>query len=248
MEIREFFAYRKLCSNIMFDTEIKKYSYEFLVLAIIYALMFVLLLINVVPSMKKYVGATKVLCFVPAGIYFVKTLFFAGDYVWTYSLVSLVNVAGCLFWGLWLRETLPDSRAAAQRKFKPAFETAFEPTFGAQMMATQGQRSLVCENCGKELDENAIICGYCGKSIPKNNLSNETVKRIQENEYSDASLKKNTGFTIRLWGEVLMTIGILCDVISMFFIDGDYIIFSILIPMGTIAFLVGLILAFAFRG
>ena len=90
------------------------FSIENLLYIIVYIMLFVLLLINVIPSIKNKASATKFLCFIPAGLFFAMHLyewirygfFEALDVFWKYILFTLVDTAGYMFLGLWLKATI----------------------------------------------------------------------------------------------------------------------------------------------
>ena len=102
-----------------------------------------------------------------------------------------------------------------------------------------------CSYCDHELSEGVLVCGYCGHSIPKDQLSEETKKKVKAAERSDESLKPDTEASVRYFGYVLMGIGGLCDIAGMAMIgSGSVEAFSATCIGGTICFGVGLFIAF----
>lgn len=106
--------------------------------AIVYVALLALFMINVIPSFGKNANMTKILGFVPAGLYLAYYLFmwtkngYFSDisYTWKYIISSLILVAGFLFAGMWLRETVvittPVEESNKYSVFDPA-STASHP-------------------------------------------------------------------------------------------------------------------------
>lgn len=96
-----------------------------------------------------------------------------------------------------------------------------------------------CKKCGKEIDGNSPICMYCGAAIPENNINLETKERMRV-QSSKTSTPGDTS-SAKAFGAVLVIIGILADVISMFMIaSSSFEAFSGVTIAGTIMFLIGL--------
>ncbi len=84
---------------------------------------------------------------------------------------------------------------------------------------------------------------YCGAAITDASISQEAKDRMQEHMQQEASKQaiSNAGTSAKAFGAMLIIIGILADVISMFLIfSGGVSAFSVITIGGTIAFLIGL--------
>ena len=82
---------------------------------------------------------------------------------------------------------------------------------------------------------------YCGAAIPEAHLSEETKNRLRK-EKNDSYKSPNASST-KATGALLIIIGILADVISMFMIfSSDVEAFGIVTIGGTICFVFGLVL------
>ena len=101
--------------------------------------------------------------------------------------------------------------------------------------------SSICRKCGKEIDGSSPICMHCGASIPDSELKQETKdKMVVENK--DTPTFTNASSTKAL-GAVIMIIGFITDIISMFMItSGSFEGFGAITIFGTIAFFIGLAL------
>lgn len=105
-------------------------------------LLFILLLINVIPSMKNSVGVTRVLCFIPAVLYFAITLYewIRWEYfrnilgLWIHMLFMLVEGVGYLFLGLWLKATMPVPEMIVEKNPYA--------TFNPQVTVSQAQQHI----------------------------------------------------------------------------------------------------------
>jgi hypothetical protein len=81
---------------------------------VVYASLLALFMVNVIPSLEKSAHVTKILGFVPFALYLAYYLFIWAKngcfsdlaYTWKYIISSLILVAGFLFAGMWLRETI----------------------------------------------------------------------------------------------------------------------------------------------
>lgn len=101
--------------------------------------------------------------------------------------------------------------------------------------------ATICKKCGCEVPENSIICMNCGTPVPDIELSQETKERL-EVEKNDTHVASNASST-RALGATLLIGGIVTDVLSMFMISsGSYGSISTLTIVGTVCFLVGLLL------
>ena len=98
--------------------------------------------------------------------------------------------------------------------------------------------SLNCKKCGHEIDGNSPVCMYCGATISDSNLSQEAKERIEKEACKKDS---NAGTSIKAFGALLIIIGIIADIISMFLVfSGSYASFGGIIIFGTIVFIIGL--------
>lgn len=103
----------------------ENYPLERILLIIAYIMLFVLLLVNVIPSMKSLAGATKVLCFIPAGLIYAEIMYvyikyeysklLDGIWLYVYILSEIMHLAGYLFLGLWLRLTMSAVKTAVRQ-------------------------------------------------------------------------------------------------------------------------------------
>ena len=97
--------------------------------------------------------------------------------------------------------------------------------------------------CGHEIDGKSPICMYCGAAIPSSSMSPETKERFQNNNGQTQPSSSNSASGVRALGAILLIVGIITDVVSMFMItSGSYGGFSTITIIGTICFLIGLVL------
>lgn len=89
------------------------FRFETLFTCVAWILLFVVFLINVIPSMNA--GATKILCFLPGGIYLISQLiiwiqrgYFSniGNGTGRTMILTIIRVAAMVLAGLWLKETI----------------------------------------------------------------------------------------------------------------------------------------------
>lgn len=98
-----------------------------------------------------------------------------------------------------------------------------------------------CKKCGKEIDGNSPICMYCGAAVPELNINVETKERMKLKSIKGAST--NDTSSLKAFGAILIIIGIIADVISMFMIaSSSFEAFNVVTIAGTIMFLIGLAL------
>ncbi len=98
-----------------------------------------------------------------------------------------------------------------------------------------------CKKCGHEIDGNSPVCMYCGAVIPDVNLSQETKERLDAEKGDPHS--SSDGSSVKALGAVLIILGILADVISMFMINSsDFGSFGTITIAGTVCFLIGIAL------
>lgn len=96
----------------------------------------------------------------------------------------------------------------------------------------------VCKNCGKEIDGNSPICMYCGVAISDSDMTLETKERMEKEDKQKSS---DVGASVKAVGAMLIIIGLLADVVSMFLVfSSSFEAFNILTIIGTISFLLGL--------
>ena len=107
---------------------------------------------------------------------------------------------------------------------------------------------MKCRNCGKEIVDGVLVCGYCGHAVPQDDLSPETKDRIEQEKTSDESLKQTVGASARALGITLTILSGICGPTSHGLIGtGTLETFNIMTIASTAAFMIGLILTFAFR-
>lgn len=98
-----------------------------------------------------------------------------------------------------------------------------------------------CEKCGHEIDGESPICMNCGFPVPKDNLTEETKKRLEESKVD--TVRASNASSARAIGAVLIIFGILADVVSMFLIFSEgSAAFSAVTIIGTIITLIGFLL------
>lgn len=103
---------------------------------------------------------------------------------------------------------------------------------------------MICPKCGKVVNEKSIVCMYCGKNINGSNMANNSVSDLKEKEpyYQKDRMQKDA--SAKSLGGVLMAIGIILDIASMFLVgSGSVESFSFCCIGGTICFFIGLFLA-----
>lgn len=99
----------------------------------------------------------------------------------------------------------------------------------------------ICEKCGCEIDGNSPICMNCGAAIPDSKINTETKERLKATEHDTHTASGAS--SVKAFGAVLLILGILADVISMFLIfSSDYEVFNVLTIGGTVCFLIGIML------
>lgn len=121
---------------------------------------------------------------------------------------------------------------------------------------------MYCSKCGTEMPDGASFCPKCGESTSPNQVNDDlntildsaffspTQKVIlkpdeqtPKKEVKDSS--KTMAGSSKSLGTVLIILGIVCDVISMFMIgSSSFEDFKFITIAGTICFLVGLCLKF----
>lgn len=98
---------------------------------------------------------------------------------------------------------------------------------------------LICKKCGCEIDGNSPICMNCGTAVPDSQLTQETKNRL-ELEKHDTHVASGAS-SAKALGAIMLIIGIVIDVISMFLIFSTSVkAFSAFTIGGTICFLLGL--------
>lgn len=73
---------------------------------------------------------------------------------------------------------------------------------------------MFCENCGKEIKDNAAFCPNCGKSIQRETASN--IFDVKNGNNIDESKKKNSGKVIAIVGIIAVIIVVIILVMKMF--------------------------------
>ena len=107
---------------------------------------------------------------------------------------------------------------------------------------------MVCNKCGREVNENDLVCGYCGHSLSQAQLSEQKKEELRRNERSDESLRPNHNANIRAFGIALMIISGIADLAAIVMVGtSDVSTFSTVLVIGSVAFGLGLLLTFAFR-
>ena len=100
---------------------------------------------------------------------------------------------------------------------------------------------MKCEKCGHEIDGTSILCMNCGTKVPEELLTTETKVKI-ESEKND-TVRAGGASSIKALGAVLIILGIVADIISMFFIFSEGVgAFSAITIIGTIMFFIGIAL------
>ena len=101
----------------------------------------------------------------------------------------------------------------------------------------------ICKNCGHEVTGDAPICMYCGTLIPESEITQETKKRISEKHVEEVSKNKESsiGVSLKAFGAILIIIGFIADIISMFLIfSADFNSYGAITIFGTIMFFIGI--------
>lgn len=101
-----------IVSGVALSAALTVVGMNFLVF-VAWIVLFVLLLLNVTPSMSKHAGKSKILYYLPACLLLIGNLIFwiRVDYFryiddqWMYVLMACSEIAALLFIGLWLKET-----------------------------------------------------------------------------------------------------------------------------------------------
>ncbi len=101
--------------------------------------------------------------------------------------------------------------------------------------------SVKCEKCGHEVDGDSPICMYCGAALPNSSINQETKERLKAEEKD--SYKSPNASSTKAVGALLLILGILTDVISIFLIYSEgFSSFGAITIGGTICFLIGIVL------
>jgi len=96
-----------------------------------------------------------------------------------------------------------------------------------------------CKKCGNKIDGNSPVCMYCGTAVPDSNINLETKERMRV-QSSKPSSPGDTS-SLKVFGAILVILGILADIIGMFMIaSSSFEAFSAVTITGTIMFLIGL--------
>lgn len=93
----------------------KYFSVSELMFFLAYTLLTIVLMLNVISESSKSVGVTKILGYIPAGVFILACLvlwikydYFSDlSYTWRYIVFSLLEAAGMLFLGIWLNREMP---------------------------------------------------------------------------------------------------------------------------------------------
>lgn len=106
-----------------------------------------------------------------------------------------------------------------------------------------GEMIVKCEKCGHEIDGESPICMYCGSVLPDSVITQETNKRMVEKHIDEIVKNKesNIGVSLKAFGAILIIIGFIADIISMFLIfSADFSSYGAITIFGTIMFLIGI--------
>lgn len=99
----------------------------------------------------------------------------------------------------------------------------------------------LCKKCGAPITDNSPICMNCGSAIPETDLSQETLKRLNEDKH-DKHVANNSS-SVKALGAFLLIVGFIIDFISIVSIStSSYDSFGALTVGGTICFFIGIFL------
>lgn len=102
-----------------------------------------------------------------------------------------------------------------------------------------------CEKCGKPLKEGAVFCEFCGHFVPVEQRDEKAQEELEARSVVPVDKAANTVLSMRILGRALIVIGIVCDLLGMLMINsGSVESFGTVLFIGTVSFLVGLVLSF----
>lgn len=108
----------------------------------------------------------------------------------------------------------------------------------------QDDKTIIkCEKCGHEIDGKSPICMHCGTALPDSVITQETNKRMAEKHIDETVKNKvsNIGVSLKAFGAILIILGLIADIISMFLIfSADFGSYGAITILGTIMFIIGI--------
>ncbi len=101
--------------------------------------------------------------------------------------------------------------------------------------------AMVCEKCGSTISEDSLVCMNCGAAAPR--TAENAEKIAQQKVVDEKKASESNPYSLKAIGAVLIILGIVADVFSMFLIHSlDFGAFSAVSIFGTISFLIGWLL------